>query len=372
MSIEEFYKEVKKNAKENSELNQLYKKPKAEIKIYMPKFNVYNPDVLQQADILYMPKDGDYAFILVCVDLYDNRMDAEPIKKVDEDEVLQAFKKMFKRNYINFPIYISLDQGKEFKNPKIKKYFKDNKVNIRYTSSGRHRQNAVVERMNLTLAEILFKRMTSQELLSGEVSKEWVEDLPGLVKTLNKKANKKEPDILENEDNIPIYDDYSGNLLEIGQEVRVKLDKPVDAVKGNILYGGFRATDIRWSQKVYKITDLKLTPNQPPMYIVNDGKFIARTKNQLSVVKGNEKQPDAKFNRGVHKPRREGLRSNDDVELYSIIDKILDHKIENKKKYFLVKWKGRNTTNSWIHSSELSRTDDLRNLRAEYNDSLID
>jgi hypothetical protein len=57
MSIEEFYKEVKKNAKENSELNQLYKKPKAETKIYMPKFNVYNPDVLQQADILYMPKD---------------------------------------------------------------------------------------------------------------------------------------------------------------------------------------------------------------------------------------------------------------------------------------------------------------------------
>jgi hypothetical protein len=79
MSIEEFYKEVKKNAKENSELNQLYKKPKAETQKCMPKFKVYYPNVLQQADILYMPKDGDFAFILVCVDLYDNRMDAEPV-----------------------------------------------------------------------------------------------------------------------------------------------------------------------------------------------------------------------------------------------------------------------------------------------------
>jgi hypothetical protein len=63
MSIKEFYGDIKKNAKANTELNQLYKKPIPESKKYMPIAQVFEKDVYYQADVLYMPKDGDYKFI---------------------------------------------------------------------------------------------------------------------------------------------------------------------------------------------------------------------------------------------------------------------------------------------------------------------
>ena len=57
MSIREFYADIKKNSKGNTELNQLYKKPVAEVGKYMPKAQVFHKDVYYQADVLYMPED---------------------------------------------------------------------------------------------------------------------------------------------------------------------------------------------------------------------------------------------------------------------------------------------------------------------------
>jgi len=369
MSIEEFYKKIKKNAKANTELNQLYKKPKPEIKQEMPKFQVFYPNVFYQSDVLYMPEDNDFKFMLVVVDIYDNSVDAEPIKIVDWEHVLIAFKAIFKRKYLEYPVFITLDKGKEFNQPEIIQYFTEKGVNVKFTETGRHRQNAVVERMNLTLATILFKRMVSQELITGETSKEWVSDLPGLIKTLNKKENKKVPLNPNDIPELPIIDDYSGKMLSIGQEVRYKLDYPINTTNNARLYGEFRATDIRWSPKIYKIIDIQLMPGKPPMYLINDKKFVARTKNQLSVVKGNEEQPDAIFNRGKYKKPVHNLRNRNQVEEeeFGIPEKILDDKLENNKKYYLIKWKGLNNPNTWLHSSALNRTKYLKELRTDYN-----
>ena len=52
MSIEDFYKSIKKNAKANTELNQLYKQPVPEKGIYMPVAQVFQSDVYYQADTL--------------------------------------------------------------------------------------------------------------------------------------------------------------------------------------------------------------------------------------------------------------------------------------------------------------------------------
>ena len=52
MSIAEFYKHIKKGAKANTELNQLYKKPKTEKQIEMPHFQVFFPDIYYQSDVL--------------------------------------------------------------------------------------------------------------------------------------------------------------------------------------------------------------------------------------------------------------------------------------------------------------------------------
>ncbi len=89
------------------------------------------------------------------------------------------------------------------------------------------------------------------------------------------------------------------------------------------------------------------------MYLTDANDNVARTKNQLQVVTGNEEEPDIKFNRG-------------ESDTY-IISKILDKKIENKKTFYKIKWKGQ-TIPSWEPSNILDRTEDLRQMRKEFND----
>ena len=370
MSIAEFYNHIKKGAKGNTELNQLYKKPKPEKTIEMPHFQVFYPDTYYQSDVLYMPDDNEYKYILVCVDIYDNSVDAEPIKVVDWEHVLKAFKKIFRRKYLNYPEFLTMDKGKEFNQSEIIDYFKSKGTNTKFCATARHRQNGVVERMNLTISKILFKRMTSQELLTGEVSKEWVEDLPPLIKILNEPENKKKPLKESDIPELPVFNEYSGSMLSIGQHVRYKLDFPINNTNNARAYGEFRATDIRWSPKVYSIIDVELAPGKPPMYLIDDDNFIARTKNQLSVVKKDEEEPDAKFNRGKYKEPLHNIRGKEPFETFGIAKEILEDKTENNKKYYLIKWKGKNNPNTWVHSAELSRTKYLQDLRRDYNSNV--
>ena len=126
--------------------------------------------------------------------MYDGTMDAEPLKLRDNKNIIKAFKEIFKRKYLDYSLIITLDQGSEFKGD-TKSYFESNKTNVKYALTGRHRQLANVERANQKIQSILFKRMASQELLTGEPSIEWVEDLPELIKIFNEsKKNIKKRD----------------------------------------------------------------------------------------------------------------------------------------------------------------------------------
>eukprot|EP01033_Poteriospumella_lacustris_P010245 gene10245-gene11039 len=300
----------------------------------MPKTQVFNKNIFHQADILYMPEDKDYKFILVVVDPYDNSVDAEPVKDIlsKDNDVLKAFKKIYSRKYLDFPNILTLDKGAEFTQEPVKKYFKDNEVYIKYSLTGRSRQLATVERMNQRIGTILLKRMANQELITGEKSKEWVDDLKTLIEYYNEK--KKKPLKAEISPD-PIADEYTGNLLKIGTKVRLQLDFPIDNVKGNRLIGKFRSGDTRWTAKIYKITEVLLKPGFPPMYLTDADDNVARTKNQLQKVSNKEDEPDSRFIRG-------------NPENY-IISKILDKKIENGKTFFLVKWRGFNNPddNTW-------------------------
>ena len=42
-------------------------------------------------------------------------MDAEPLKLRDNKNIVKAFKEIFKRKYLDYPLIITLDQGSEFK-----------------------------------------------------------------------------------------------------------------------------------------------------------------------------------------------------------------------------------------------------------------
>lgn len=353
MSISEFYDSIKKNGKKNTELNQLYKKPVPESGIYMPITQVFEKDIYYQADTLYMPEDKHFKFLLVCCDLYDGTIDAEPMKEVNNNEALRGFKAIFKRKYLKFPKFITFDRGNEFKNDEIVKYFNSNGTNVKFALTGRSRQLANVERANQKIATILFKRMASQELITGEPDSHWVDDLHPLIEVLNK--HKKLP--LEKEIfDEPIVDQYTGKLLSIGQKVRILLDYPINNTNHARLNGKFRSSDIRWSPQVYEITDVLSKPGFPPGYLTSKDDDVFRTKNQLSVVKRNEKEPESKYIRG-------------EPEFY-IISEILDKKVENKKTFYLCRYKGYSREEAtWEPAKILDRTEDLRQMKRDFNDN---
>ena len=353
MSIREFIDHLKTSKK--TELKSLYKKPVPEKGGEMPKTQVFTKNVFHQADILYMPEDKGYKYILVVVDPYDNSVDAEPVKDIlsKDNDVLKAFNKIYSRKYLDFPNILTLDKGAEFTQEPIKEYFKDNYVHIKYALTGRSRQLATVERMNQRIGTILLKRMANQELITGEKSKEWVDDLKPLIEYYNEK--KKKP--LKEEISLdPIANEYTGNLLKIGTKVRLQLDYPIDNVRGKRLIGDFRSGDIRWTTKIYKITEVLLKPGFPPMYLTDANDNVARTKNQLQKVSKTEDEPDSRFIRG-------------NPENY-IISKILDKKVENGKTLYLVKWKGyKDDEATWEPSNIFDRTKDLKKMRKQFNDS---
>ena len=97
--FQNFYNSIKKNGKANTELNQLYKKPVPESKKYMPQAQIFHPDVYYQGDVLYMPEDKGFKYMVVITDMYDGSIDAQPIKDVNKDDVLKAIKTIYNNIY---------------------------------------------------------------------------------------------------------------------------------------------------------------------------------------------------------------------------------------------------------------------------------
>jgi hypothetical protein len=315
------------NPKEKSLIGNLYTKPKKDIGVNAPHFNVLNAGMIQQADLLFLPNDQGHKYCLVVIDASSKITDAEPLKSKTADAVKQAFEKIYARKILEPPKrIIQVDAGGEFRGA-VAKYFSDKGIIMRVAKTGRHRQQAIVERMNSTIGSVLFKRMTAQEAVTGQTSKEWLEDLPELIKIINEKAKTKKKPKLGTE---PTCSGDACNLLPEGTKVRVQLDNPIDLITGK-LSGRFRAGDIRWNPTVRIVRQVLLKPASPPLYLL-DGKFgskkveqVAYSRGQLQVIPANEKVDNIP------------LRGKHNVGKY-IIEKILSKYTIGKKTKYKVKW----------------------------------
>lgn len=325
-------KKENKAALNKQEVRNLYKRPPKERKKEMGDYNfTYEPNMHHQADLLFLPEDEGYRYALVVVDLATHLCDACPLKNKYSSDVKDAFETIYDRGIIEMPKILTMDSGTEFKGEVIK-YLKENGIRYRYGKPKRHRQLAVVERTNQYLAKGLFMRMTSQELLTGEPSREWVEELPKFVQYINKKRKREPPKEPKSVKSRCSGDDCT--LLDIGTKVRTKLDHPLDAATDKFLHGErFRITDIRWDPVVRTITNIILHPNQPPFYQLDDKKrkngidvTAMYTKKQLQVVPEGEEAPSPSVIRGTPSNYR--------------VEKLLEKKKEKNRIYFLVKWRG--------------------------------
>lgn len=336
----------KKKVLRNQELFLLHEKPKLDKGKEIPHMKNIEPHAIYQADLLYMPADKPpkkrdaFKYILVVVDVGTGYTDAVPLIKRDSPYVLAAYKTIINREPLkNNPKFIlQVDSGSEFKSV-FKDYLEKDGVRLRLGKVGRSRQQAIVEARNKTIATALFNRMTAQELLTNEQSNAWVRFLPDVIKAINATVDKKL--LLQNKDQLDKKDTGEMQkvkdntlILQVGQKVRVMLDKPKD-ILGKKLMGNFRNTDTRWDTQPSVITNVIYDVNQPVLYQVDD-KPTSYTFNQLQVVDSNEQAPPA------------SVIDSDRVPNQYVVAGIEDYKdIDSRGIQYLLRWKGYPNKKDW-------------------------
>ena len=243
------------------------------------------PGAVHQADLLFLPHDRGNKYALVVVDIGSRAVDAEPMKNKTQVATRNAFQKIYSRDILDLPTaLLQVDDGAEFKGA-CAKYFTDNKVMVRYAQPGRHRQQAVVESNNGTIARALFYAQHEEELKTKKVSKKWTKNLPLVVELINKNAKKRMEALKKQPLNLDVRCEGDAcKMLEQGTKVRVLLDGPRDPGTGTKLRGKFRKTDTRWDVEERKIESVVLMANQPPLYSVT-GKSALYNRNQLQIIK---------------------------------------------------------------------------------------
>jgi hypothetical protein len=211
-----------------------------------------------------------------------------PLKSKSSVAIKNAIEKIYNRpvaeRILEKPERIEVDDGSEFKGA-FKKYCDDNKIFIRYAEPYRSRQQALAESRNGAISKPLLRRMLAEELLTKKTDTKWIKYLPQVIKFLNDRYKLTDAEItkLQNKkDSFLKLDKFNSDLLQVGQKVRYLLDKPQDYITNKKLIGGFRQGDVKYS-KVVKIEELKLIPNQLPLYKVEnrDNWF---TKDQLQPI----------------------------------------------------------------------------------------
>lgn len=315
-----------------SKIESLINPPLKEKGKSMPSIRAYKEDAEHQADLLFLPDDNGYRYVLTVVDAFNREADAEPLKNKKPETVLKAIKQIWKRNYLDEPnIVLKVDKGNEFLG-QFKQYFKDNKIILHQAKTNRHRTVALAEYLNFVIGKAVGVKQANDEAVNDEDDLEWVDDLPKIIKTYNEFIQMNEPPDMFKQKPFITKKQFKKNDL-----VYVMLDYPENR-KGKKIDSKFRAGDMRFNKEPNKIKDVMINPGQPILYTIDGIKNVAYTYEQLRAVKPDEqdlKASSKKYN----------------------VEKILAKKRINNKVHYKIKWEGYPTSsNTWEPRSELIKT----------------
>lgn len=238
------------------------KKPKAHELLKYPEFT---PNYLHQADLLFLPHDKGYKYVVVVVDSGSKMIGLEPIKNKTPSTVVVAMKKIYARGPLKTPTRLNTDNGTEFKGA-FKTYMSQLKINHQMGLPDRHATTKHVEVINGVISKVIFNLQYREEAKSNwtKQNTEFVSILKDIEKLYNAKIQKrlkKRPiKITPGEYKEPRKGDSV--IIPIGTKVYKYLDRPQDPVGNKKLGSNFRATDLRLEKEPRFITDYILLPDQ--------------------------------------------------------------------------------------------------------------
>ena len=266
-----------------------------------PKFDVSSPNAVHQADLLFLPHDKlpkgrkVYKYALTVVDVASRYKAAEPLASKESEEVSRGFARIYRRGTLKWPQLLQVDPRREFIGA-VTKTMENNKTAIRRGRTEIHRDQAIVERFNRTLAERLFGHQYAVEMnanpdmakLSSR-STAWVKRLPDVVFALNNEVTwltgKKPEDAIKEKavsakPATPYMRPVGAYEKKLPPQVHVRYLYYPDELEG----GGRCATDPIWSLKVYNIEKGFTKSHEPVVYYLYDGPKRGFVREELMVV----------------------------------------------------------------------------------------
>jgi len=270
-----------------------------------PKFDVSAPNSVHQADLLFLPHEKlprglkVFKYALTVVDIANRYKEAEPLTLKDSAEVAKAFQAIYRRSPMTWPQMLQVDPGRAFMGS-VTKEMEGHKTYIRRGRTETHRDQAIVERFNRTLAERMFDHQYAVEMLlpEGQRSIAWVKRLPDVVKALNNEVASltgKKPALAIKEKAVASKPSttYSTPVCVNEKKLPPLINVRYFYQLGELEGGTKRATDPIWSLKVYQIERNVTKLDEPVVYYLSNGPKRCFVREELPVVPPNTQLPPA-------------------------------------------------------------------------------
>ena len=133
-------------------------------------------DNIWSADLVEMPPDNQYKYILTVIDVFSKYAWAIALKNKQSSTVIDAFEKIIRESK-RTAMKLWTDAGFDFINKQFKKFLSEHKIELYHTFN--EGKAVVIERFNRTLKEKMWFRFT----VNG--NKNWLNILPNLVSEYN-------------------------------------------------------------------------------------------------------------------------------------------------------------------------------------------
>ena len=235
-----------------NELHKEFRKPK-----YLLKVKVFHKDDIWSADLIEMPKEDGYHYVLTIIDLYTRYAWTIPMKTKTGLETKKAFQSIG-----HYPKKLWVDHGKEFYNKHVKS------LPFEIYSTHNDGKAVVIERFNRTLKKMMYKKFTEQK------NQKWLDILPLVTKEYNSKIhssiNHSPIDAYNNPEKIhEIQNEINyenENNPRISSKPKFKINQHVRIFKWQSKFEkGYIA---KWSSEVFKIREINNT--SPITYEIED------------------------------------------------------------------------------------------------------
>lgn len=293
-------------------------------------YKTSGPSYQWQADLVdlqqFKKQNKGYSYILTCIDVFSRLANAIPLKSKAYVDVVNGFKNIFAKYPLPPPHLVQTDQGSEFENRNIQKFFKEH--GIKQFSVMSPYKAALVERFNRTLRGRMFRYFTKNG------TRKWHDVLQKLIDGYNNTKHSSLHGFTPNQ--VHYHKEISAEIWEKQNETN---KMPKSSPNNSVLKIG----DFVRLANVKKTFEHGYTPNWTEEIFIIDN----IDKSQLPVMYS-VKDMDGEVIQGkFYKPELQRVSN------VFRIEKILKTKLDsNKQLMYYVKWMGYKNP-SWVRAEDI-------------------